>query len=66
MQSKNLVTMLAVTILLIDQLLCSLVWVLSLGLNFKRSSHVIMNINIMAAIGEKDKKEMNKTVLMND
>ena len=46
MQSKNPVTMLAVNIPLIDQLLCSLVWVLSLGLNFNRSWHVIMNINI--------------------
>ena len=36
--------MLAVNIQLIDQLLCSLVGVLSLGLNFKRSWHVIMNI----------------------
>ena len=46
MQSKNTLTMLAVNILLIDQLLCSLVGVLSLGLNFKRSGHVIMNINV--------------------
>ena len=50
MQSKNPVTMQAVNILLIDQLLCSLLWVLSLGLNFKRSWHVIMNINIWQPI----------------
>ena len=60
MQSKSLVTMLAVNILLIDQLLCSHVWVLSLGLNFKRSWHVIMNINIWQPQEKRIKKQWVK------
>ena len=57
--------MLAVNILLIDQLLCSLVWVISLGLNFKRSWHVIMNINIWQPQEERIKKQWAK-LLIND
>ena len=52
--------MLAVNILLIDQLLCSLVWVISLGLNFKRSWHVIMNINIWQPQEKRIKKQWVK------
>ena len=66
MQSKNMLIMLAVNIRLIDQLLCSLVWVISLGLNFKGSWHVIMNINIWQPQEKKDKKAVSKIVVIND
>ena len=60
MQIKTLVTMLAVNMLLNDQLLCSIVWVLSLGLNLKRSWNVIMKINIWQLQEKRIKKQWVK------